>query len=730
MVNRSSPQRVLQVSPHLSNRHNAEYSVDLGHCTMQSLRQFFVGKSSYGTGQHCCFDNQYRPTFHGPEQRYISPTTGRCRQLIVQAVHPNYRNVDRTEIAVGENAPRARKLAIWLVLHRPFKLEEVPLWLMRWSWFTLALIWPFDTPKYTGFYPAYLSRYYGQLWAARSPREYSLRTEQLGVEPVREITHAPYPRRLVIYDPVAKSWNVSSDENIIKQQRYVAISYRYDEIVPEGADETIQLGLHKAFITKIEAIMTSLDESAYWIDLTLVDKTRSPEETNKDLYRMADVYRSAEFTLIMLCPPSGVTELEAWEGYGERLWTLPEALLSRQLRYKFRDGKVTPITLHQLASRAYARLAEESAIINSYALRDPLERLERLYMLKSALWRRKSRTLQRLEENTEAKPRFRAERVYALMGFFEHRIHPHFKETELQALVRLSMANDNDRIVERMVSLLPPQISDTACWYAETDEWGANLWDIEPEIQVVGLTENHALVLGGCRAAAIRWKDFPSVAFATRRSIKRLIATYLPNIFWELVFLGIILEAQSAALSPFGRIPGAEAPLIIGLILMLSAPLMVAYGISGRIVRAEPWLVGVKGLISAEEASELMYGGAILALPRTSYSPSGTPLSLTARDPQFRRGDPVQLDILRSQVDAGMADDLYTLVDTLSATIYYFRAARPPTVCVFTGRESGMGRFVLCSERCATNVLHKETVIRMPWHISQSMRACDWVALD
>ena len=529
----------------------------------------------------------------------------------------------------------------------------------------------------------------------------------------------------MIYNPASSSWNLCSESDIIKRQRYVAISYRYNEVVAEGVDETTRLSLHEAFITNVEAIVTSLDESAYWIDLTLVDKTSSPEETNKDLYRMADVYRSAEFTLIMLCPPADVTEEEAWKGYGERLWTLPEALLSRQLRYKFRDGKVTPITLHQLANRAYARLAEESAIVNSYALRDPLERLERLWMLKSALWRRTSGTLQRLEADRDAEPMFRAERVYALMGFFNHRIHPHFQETELQALVRLSMADDNDCVVERIVSLLPSQIPETACWYAGEDEWGANLWDIEPEIQVVGMTESDALVLGGCRAAAIRWKDFPSVAFATRRSFTRLIASYLPYIFWEIlivvVFLEVVMRSQSFFLVTW-------APLVIALFLMLSAPQLVAYGTSGRIVHAQPWLVGVKGLISAEEASELMYGGATSSVPRTSYSPSGTLLSQTEKG-RFRRGDPAQLKALKSRNNAEEDDDLYTLVDTVSAAIYYIRAARPPTVCLFTGRKSRMGRFVLCSERCTINELHKETVIRMPWYISQSVHACDWVAL-
>ena len=696
---------------------------------MQKLREIFYGSSPDGTpGQYCCYDNQYRPTFHGTEQRYVSPTTGECKPLIVQAVHPRSQIINWIETRVGSNAPNARRLAIWLIYNPPFKLEEIPLWLFRWTWFTFALIWPYTPPRYTGFYRAYLSRYYGQLWVARSPHEYSLRKAKLGVEPVHEITHSTHPRRLMIYDPSSKSWHVCSDPNIIKQQKYVAVSFRYEDVVPRYTAKEHISDSEKMFITEVEAVVASFHQSAYWIDLTLIDRTEyhSPEEIDKDLYRMADVYRGAQFSLIMLFAPAGVTEESAWMAYGQRLWNFPQALLSRELRFKFRDGEVTPITLHQLANRAYASFAEESAVINAYGLREPLERLERLSLLKSALWRRTSRSLERLAQ-PGAKQHFRAERVYALMGFFEHRIHPHFEETELQALVRLSMANDNDRIAERMVSLLPPRIPDIACWYAEEDKWGANLRDVDPEIQVVGMTERESLVLGGCRATTIRWKDFPPVSFAVRHSYKRAIAAYLPNIFWELLIIGSILEAAFG--HPPVAVSGVWVPLVMAIILMLFAPLLVAYGASGRIVQPQPWLVGVKGLISAEEASILLYGGSISALPRMFYSPSGTPLSQTETG-QFRRGDPAQLDALKPlPYSAREDDDLYTLVDTLSATIYYFRAERPPTVCLYTGRESGMGRFVLCSERCTLNELHKETVIRMPWYISRSMEACDWVAL-
>src|SRR5204863_8983021 len=83
-----------------------------------------------------------------------------------------------------------------------------------------------------------------------------------------------------------------------------------------------------------------------------------------------------------------------------------------------------------------------------------------------------------------------AERVYALMGFFEHRIMPDNLETEEQALARLSMVNDSDSFTERMISMLPSTICETACWYSDNDHFDTKLWDIEPALQVAGITES------------------------------------------------------------------------------------------------------------------------------------------------------------------------------------------------------------------------------------------------
>ncbi|KAF9241095.1 hypothetical protein BU15DRAFT_73575 [Melanogaster broomeanus] len=460
---------------------------------------------------------------------------------------------------------------------------------------------------------------------------------------------------------------------------------------------------------------------AYWLDLECLGDT--PAEKNLDIYRMSDVYRGAAFTLITLAKSND--SIEAWRSWGGRVWTMPEALLSPNLRYKIgSDGPVIPITLHQLANKAYEHYDEETIIINSYSGRDPLERLERLSHLKAAIWRRDSAALAPKRRgaatgcphqlhckgsSNKSASHTQRRKCTPLWDFLSIGSCPTRWRLSFRLSPGLSMANDNDRIAERMVSMLPNRISPQTCWYSDDDVYQSNLWDIEPEIQVAGVTQSGALVLDGCHAATIRWKGFPRLAFETTFSLRRTIARALP-----FLFLGSAVGRDRAFF------------IVLGILLMLAAPFLVAYANSGRVLSSEPWLIGVKGVLTADQVTEHLYGGTLSgSSPRTSYTPSGSPFAMPAED-KIRQGNPSQFT---HAVEARYRDRVYTLVDTLSGTLYYFVASRPPTVCLFTGREGGLGRFVLCSESCTINELHKETVVRMPSYISRGMLLCDWVAL-
>ncbi|KAG2747887.1 hypothetical protein P692DRAFT_20736088 [Suillus brevipes Sb2] len=668
-----------------------------------------------------CYDDLGTPKTHGLEQRYVSPTTGICRKLVVQAVTPSA----KSEVPISSHTNQASKIAIWLLANSPIRGWIVFKWVAVFLWFTLKLLWS-DTDVYnTGYYKPYARGFQGQLWAARSSMEHSSRVLEEGE--MDTPTSTLYPRLLVIRDPIRNEWVPCADRETIIRTKFIAISYRALDAYTRGPNQEIEKA---QFTEEVRAAVLGLKYDAYWCDLECIGET--PAEKNLDLYCMADVYRGAELTLIML-GKSFVGENECWKGWGQRVWTMPEALLSSRLCYKFRDRDlVTPLSLFELANLAYTNYDSEQAIINAYSGKDPLERLERLTLLKSAIWRRGTAALApgispppppKLDmpgEKPVTSGAYKAERVYALMGFFEHRIQPNRSEDDLRALVRLSMANDNDRIAERMVSMLPSTITKTACWYSDDDIYRAKLWDIVPEIQVAGVTENGALVVDGCRAAAIRWKDFPEVAFVTTDSLRRTIIGFVPYLSWPTLIIGLGILMTSRV--------GGVTLIIIGLLLLVASPRLFVYSQSGRIVSAQPWFIGVKGVVSITEVESHLYGGARGHFPRMYFTPSGSQFSIPERGTE-RGGSYRQFDYAKLADSGPDAGHIYTLIDTCSSTMYYFRAERPPTVCIFAGREGGLGRFVLCSERCDINELHKESVLRMPTEISQKMELCGWLAL-
>ncbi|KAG2130242.1 hypothetical protein DEU56DRAFT_973459, partial [Suillus clintonianus] len=675
-----------------------------------------------------CHDNLGKVKKHGAGQRYVSPTTGICRKLVLQAVNPS-KTAEVKEVAISNHANETSKLGIWLSSNCPIRGWIIFEWIRKWWLFNWLLLWPIiwflvqlyftsgddsDSEKdvglhNNGYYKPYIRRFRGQLWAARSSMEHSSRIREEEEKEIRIRTL--YPRRLMIRN--RNEWVQCEDRDIIIRTKFIAISFRTLDAFTWGSPS--EKKDRADFIDEVRAAVLGQKFDAYWLDLECVGEAQS--EKNLDVYCMADVYRRAEVTLIMLGKAATSGEDECWKGWGQRAWTFPEVLLSSRLYYKFRDRKeVKSLSLFELANLAYTHSDDEQAIVNAYGGKDPLERLERLTLLKQAIWRRGTSAhpmgppslakLDMIGGGSIASEAYPAERVYALMGFFEHRILPNHMEDELTALARLSMANDNDRIIERMISMLPSTITERACWYADNDVYHANLWDIIPEFQVSGVTKSGALVADGCRAAAIRWKDFPEVVCATSYSQTKQIASFIPYIAWPVILIGLgIVTTKSKK--------GGIACIAIGLIILLLSPVLFFYSKSGSVFIAQPWLIGVKGVIHRDVVESLLYGGTIKRFPRMFFTPSGSRFSVPERY-ELRGGSPAQYDEAIIEESGLYPGHMYTLIDTYSSTMYYFRAEKAPT--------GGLGRFLLCSENCQSNELHKESII-------QKMELCGWVAL-
>lgn len=64
---------------------------------------------------------------------------------------------------------------------------------------------------------------------------------------------------------------------------------------------------------------------------------------------------------------------------------------------------------------------------------------------------------------------------------------------------------------------------------------------------------------------------------------------------------------------------------------------------------------------------------------------------------------------------------IFTLIDTATMTVTLLKAAWPPQALIACGTEGGMERVLACSYDWTTGVLYKESVLRLPGTVLESM---------
>lgn len=348
--------------------------------------------------------------------------------------------------------------------------------------------------------------------------------------------------------------------------------------------------------------------------------------------------------------------------------------------------------------------------------------------------------------------------AYALMSLLHYRpfMNPH--DNLFQALARLSLANDSDRIIERMTCMLPDP--DPATQYHSAfvldDVLGAKLWDIEPLCQVAGVGDGNEFFLDGCQGASIRWKDIPRISFHGRRTWKKRcanIALRTAPIWWIIgvimlvigapkpqqstggygSYFGNIYNGTSSSYSSSSSYGGDPTTLTTGSLIFLLGmgmifgscwTVQIMYG--GKVWGTTPMLVGFEGALPLRKVERHVFGNAI---GRLSYAPSSSnlchdrgwrqPRERIGAGPTWLEGENPELPNADGRLRDGTqivpeGQRLFTLIDTgPSMMLHVFTAARPPTAALVCGKEGGMLRVALCSYERATNCLHKETVLRM-----------------
>jgi hypothetical protein len=122
-------------------------------------------------------------------------------------------------------------------------------------------------------------------------------------------------------------------------------------------------------------------------------------------------------------------------------------------------------------------------------------------------------------------------------------------DTSFQAFARLSLANDSDMLLERLMCILPQQTAQH--WSSVSDAFGVNLWDIYPTCQIAGVCENDTVLVDGAFGATIHWDKFRKVANTRRvRSWKRIAVQLALHGAPYALLVGLLLyRAASDAIS-------------------------------------------------------------------------------------------------------------------------------------------------------------------------------------
>ena len=542
---------------------------------------------------------------------------------------------------------------------------------------------------------------------------------------LRIFVFVSYTRRqfIVATPPEIALWSIPDDQR-----------EAYGQLAQMHRSMLLQYGIEAA---------RSAGKSAFWIDFECIrdaDDVAGATSQSYDVYRICDIVRAADSLVIVTGSPfqgqlPGATpepytpaNMSIWlQQWGTRLWTLPEILLcSNEHRIKlFAVGG--PFPPEQVAKRNFAARADLPDAKRVRELIDHYESsilLSRLELASIALECFSIRQTDIFNEGDVA---------YALQGLLRRRPVVNRGDTSFEAFARLSLANDSDALLERLLCMQPPSLD--APWYRIQDAWGAFLWDIQPHCQVAGIVDDQTVALDGVFGAQIQWDAMDQVAFFKRPTIMRLFAKIVLRgvpaylvLGLALAIAGAVLKSQSqsagdsqnssgyydtssssssdSAISLALLIPGLII-LVPALIITLAAPAMLLNIYGGKFWSTQALFIGIEGVPDLGFIERHLFG---FNFGRLKWSVAGSSLSHHALS---RYGECEALAPNSPKNEArGSGCKLFTLVDTYSMTATAFLAARPPTSVMICGQEGGMQRAILCSYDAQEATFAREAVIR------------------
>ncbi len=651
-----------------------------------------------------------QPTEAPLPQQYINSITRRPRPLVVQSLEPPSMSQKRQLFGTwkttkaSSNASLALRLSAWVVsdvtrhsnvaIKIAACLEAVLKAGILSPLFAYLTMFPIDNPKPQGY-----SRKYDSIESIpKNYAEFRGECHEYPKHPRNAIDSAPTrdghsaaadnraravnkneqerlyrPRKLFV--KVDSSWEILDGDDAQVEKPYIFISYAANQFGRES-DASGRLVLTDAAAMRLkqraEEVVEGSNLEAYWIDFL-----RAPEqpEATDDVHRFCDVVRGSEKVCVLLSEDRDMSTSLAM--FGKRLWCLPECLLAPGHVINVNGGgKTEIISIMQLPARAWTKSYTDTVgnVVQGKGKKEEFRLLAEHF---SGLL-----TLSRLELFSVALNAMRAleffpfedgDMAYALMGLLRKRPSMDPSDSEQQALARLCLSNDSDRIIERMVCMLPVREVGSNSWIGAGDAFGANLWDIEPLCQVAGICHDEAIIVDSSHAAPIEWSLNPRIKFQSRKSkMQRCVMKFVASTgLWNAVLIACIalwvslLIVRLLVVNP----PGPE-PFIIRfinicprlatypcLIVGFFAPFCMSFIFNGAVQEVQPWLIGFQGTMPIENLESIVFGNHAGRLDYTASSGL-----LCSRDPLTRRGIAPVIDM--DAIPAG--HNVFTLVDTVS----------------------------------------------------------------
>lgn len=542
--------------------------------------------------------------------------------------------------------------------------------------------------------------------------------------------------------------------------QYVFVSYtrmHFDIHHQVGAKAIADIGIKAARKANVPA---------FWLDFECTPVATRDE----DIHRICDVIRGAHSMVIAVRNTENNVSndpdfpLQEW---GSRIWTLPELLLcpTEHRIEVYTNGSQEPpesVAKRNFAIRAWEDSKAVRQLIDHYEGSLSLTPLELVTIALQCIQDR----LEKMRRAPEYKVWADGDMSYALMGLLRRRPKVDQLDTDFEAFARLSLANDSNLLLERLICMLPPKRGQR--WNKIEDAWGVRLWDIYPTCQIAGIGENQTVILDGAFGATIRWKSLAQVAFIKRktplRTAVKILLRGVPGYF----VIGVITLASGAGMPSYDRHLSPSAVFgiiffILSLTILLLSPYLLLTTYRGKFWGTQPWFFGIEGYVPIETIEQSLFG---VNLGRLRWSASGSSLSRhhEAEDdestmegeceailpdipeiPENQRGKPPPKGkLLPDKSEASQSSEeetpqspdqtqennrpihdgkerLFTLVDTFSMEVTLFRAVKPPTTVMICGHEGGMQRAVLCSYDWRTQTFCRETVLRLKTTVIEKM---------